>query len=318
MSHQGPSTLPSTPDPSKTRWVVRFPENSSDSTSYCYLPSFGPRTDQETHVFTLERRFDEDGQEIARTSERASEHLGSTSAVPHESLQAPTFSSKMKTRITQPALKIYPVHNDVAHKGQVNLPLANTYGGRLRLAKASLGEAPDVDIQSVSVNGAVRSEEAAASAEDPITPPTDDSSKVLPQPEVAVRDAALTTTKHLKRKKQRNKDLDCVWYMDSGATSIPSPDLQVPPKGIELGALYIHKIKSSGDGGTDMPYSVQIWMWDMAQDGSEAWVAQSTLPEHPEQHELRLSFSPTFEPGWTTESTRRRQRGSLNITVITS
>lgn len=84
---------------------------------------------------------------IQRTSERASEHLGSTSAVPHESLQAPTFSSKMKTRITQPALKIYPVHNDVAHKGQVNLPLANTYGGRLRLAKASLGEAPDVDIQ---------------------------------------------------------------------------------------------------------------------------------------------------------------------------
>lgn len=43
----------------------------------------------------------------------------------------------------------------------------------------------------MSVNGAVRSEEAAASAEDPITPPTDDSSKVLPQPEVAVRDAAV-------------------------------------------------------------------------------------------------------------------------------
>ncbi|EPS99359.1 hypothetical protein FOMPIDRAFT_1024230 [Fomitopsis schrenkii] len=103
--------------------------------------------------------------------------------------------------------------------------------------------------------------------------------------------------------------------MDSGTTPLPSPNL---PDGIQLGALYIHQIKPGGVGDSDTPDSVQIWMWDAVRDGSRAWVAQSTLPEHPEWHELCLSFSPTFEPGWTTESTRRRQRGALNITVVTS
>ncbi|EPS92455.1 hypothetical protein FOMPIDRAFT_92015 [Fomitopsis schrenkii] len=333
MSHLWPSTLPGLFDASRTRWVVQFPEDSTDLISYCYLPSFGSRIEPETYVFTLERRFDTSGQEVMKTSELASQPLDSVSTAPHGSMNPTTKSSRVRARAAQSALKIYPLPNGTIGntQGKVITVTVNEAGTDVRPAQALSEAGPDVALQPAPNSDFVRTREFAASTEEPITrfsPPFDhpgrDSDnrqreREAEAPMVTGNETQLVRTRNLKRKKQRNKDLDCVWHMSTGPTPIPTPDIRPSLGGFEQGTLYIHKIvPPSRTGNSETPASVQLWMWDAIQDGSRVWVSQSALPEHPVYHELTLAFSPTFEPGWITESTRRRKRGTFDaITVVT-